>query len=158
MESASIRNSITLRYNINCLSKNVRDLGNWSILVAKVYVSCEYKLNTIDTLIYVIWTVSEPGSESSSVSNRNTLVTFAAAVAAAGDDDFRRSWCASARRGGAAGAPCSSARWGFRRPAALPAVPLRPRARRWPGARLAAGGVPGDGIKNYWVREITQTD
>ena len=80
--------------------------------------SCEYKLNTIDTFLAfdIIRMMSQPeaDSEPSSVSNRNTVVaaaavvTFVVVVVAA--DDCLRSWCASARRAGAAGDPCSSAR------------------------------------------------
>ena len=79
----------------------------------KYIVSCEYKFNTIDIFLAfdIIRTMSQPeaDSEPSSVSNRNTVVaavTFVVAVA----DDCLRSWCASARRAGAAGDPCSSAR------------------------------------------------
>ena len=76
--------------------------------------SCEYKLNTIDTFAFdIIRTMSQPeaDSEPSSVSNRNTVVAAAAVVTfVVVADDCRRSWCASARRAGAAGDPCSSAR------------------------------------------------
>ena len=54
----------------------------------------------------------EADSEPSSVSNRNTVVAAAAVVTfvVVVADDCLRSWCASARRAGAAGDPCSSAR------------------------------------------------